>query len=200
MKNKLLNIIICFVALLAFGSAFLPHNLCAEIYSYVDKDGVVYFSNVPTSAKYRYIGPEEPKYITISYSGGDIHRYDYIIREASRVYDIKFELLKAIIQVESNFDPYAVSSSGAKGLMQIMPDNFQHLNISNPFDPRDNVMGGAKYLNNLMKRFNRDLSLSLAAYNAGPGAVAKYKSIPPYPETENYVKKVMKYYTHFSNR
>jgi soluble lytic murein transglycosylase-like protein len=107
-------------------------------------------------------------------------------------------LLKALIKTESDFDPRAVSKAGAMGLMQIMPENIRRLEIKDPFDPKDNVMGGARYLKQLINRFNGKLHLALAAYNAGPGVVEKYQRIPPFQETENFVKQVMEYYSIFN--
>ena len=103
-------------------------------------------------------------------------------------------MIKALIKVESDFNTRAVSRSGALGLMQIMPENVKAFRIFDPFDPRDNIIGGARYLKTLLDRFEGKLPLALAAYNAGPKVVERYRNIPPIKETEDYVKKVMKYY------
>ena len=112
---------------------------------------------------------------------------------------MSFPLLKAIIKAESDFDALAVSQKGATGLMQIMPQNFKPLGIKDPFDPWQNINAGARYFKQMFDRFNGKLSLSLAAYNAGPTAVDRYKTIPPYEETENYVRRVLKYYYNYKN-
>ena len=166
-------------------------NAIADIYMYIDSNGILHFSNVPTSSQYRLYIKERPGR---SLEDGNSRRFDTIIREASKIHGISEPLLKAIIKTESNFNPRAVSKKGAKGLMQIMPKNFNALNIHNPFNPRENIMGGTKYFKTLHTRYNGKLPLVLAAYNAGPNMVDKYKDIPPFPETQNYVKKVMKYY------
>jgi len=187
-------------SLMLGGTTFVPADLSAEIYSFRDENGVLHFSNAPTSARYRYSGPEISMRASIYYPSSRINAYDDIIREASLNHGMQFELIKAMIHAESNFDPNAISQSGAIGLMQIMPENLNAFGISDPFDPRDNVMGGTRYLRQLMEKYNSDLSLSLAAYNAGPGAVDKYQDIPPFPETENYVEKVLRYYTLYRNQ
>ncbi len=187
-------------SLLLISTAFFPADLSAEIYSFRDENGVLHFSNAPTSARYRYSGPEASMHASIYYPGGNMSTYDGIIREASLQHGMQFELIKAMIRAESNFNPNAISPSGAIGLMQIMPGNLNEFGISDPFDPRDNIMGGTKYLKQLMKKYNSDLSLSIAAYNAGPGAVDKYKDIPPYPETEKHVEKVLRFYSHYRNQ
>jgi soluble lytic murein transglycosylase-like protein len=103
-------------------------------------------------------------------------------------------IIKAIIKAESNFDPYATSWKGAQGLMQLMPETAYELNVNDVYHPRDNLEGGVKYMKYLLERFNNDLSLALAAYNAGENAVLKYNwSIPPYAETRQYVNKVLRY-------
>jgi soluble lytic murein transglycosylase-like protein len=198
MKRHYIYISIRFMVFLLLYFALLPGNLQGEIYSYVDKDGVLYFSNAPTSTRYKYLAPEETEDVSIRYPNNH-DKFDYIIREAASEHGLRFELLKAIIHVESAFDPYAVSSSGALGLMQLMPQNIEALNVSNPFDPHENVMAGARYFKGLLKRYNSDLPLTLAAYNAGPGAVDQYKTIPPYPETQNFVERVLKYYALLRN-
>jgi soluble lytic murein transglycosylase len=121
-------------------------------------------------------------------------RFDNYIKEASKKHGVAFPLLKAIMKVESDFNPRAVSKSGAKGLMQIMPMNFKALRIKDPFDPLENTMAGARYIRQLLDRFDGKLHLALAAYHAGPNKVARFKSIPPIKATKDYVKKVMKYY------
>lgn len=172
--------------------------LYADIYVYADKAGVLHFTNVPTSSKssnYKvYIKeiPNRPLESNIT----DL--YDHVISEASHTHGVSFSLLKALIKAESNFNPRAVSSAGARGLMQLMPENIKTLKIKNPFDPRENIMGGTQYLKQLIDRFNGKLPLALAAYNAGPGIVDKYQQVPPFKETENFVKQVMKYYSFFN--
>lgn len=163
----------------------------ADIYTYIDSDGILHFSNVPTSSQYRLYIKERP-----AHGLDDVtpNSYDRIIREAATRHGLSEPLIKAIIKAESNFDPRAVSKKGAKGLMQIMPKNFNALNIRNPFNPRENIMGGVRYFKNLHTRYKGKLPLALAAYNAGPHMVDKYKKIPPFPETRNFVEKVMKYY------
>ena len=166
--------------------------LYADIYVYVDNNGVLHFTNVPTLSKdYRVYLKERPKKISAS---NLTDQYDRVISEASKRHGVSFSLLKALIKAESNFNPHAVSSAGAQGLMQLMPENIKSLNIKNPFDPRENIMGGAQYLKQLIKRFGGKLSLALAAYNAGPGVVEQYQRVPPFRETENFVQQVMKYY------
>ncbi|MBW2407239.1 MAG: lytic transglycosylase domain-containing protein [Deltaproteobacteria bacterium] len=172
--------------------------LYADIYVYVDNEGVLHFTNVPTSPKsynYKVYIKETPKKPLESYNE---NLYDHFISEASHTHGVPFTLLKALIKTESDFNPTAVSSAGARGLMQLMPENIKTLKIKNPFDPRENVMGGTRYLKQLINRFNGKLPLALAAYNAGPGVVEKYQRIPPFQETENYVKQVMKYYSLFN--
>lgn len=121
-------------------------------------------------------------------------RYDGLIAEAAALYQLPGSFLRAVMRVESNFNPHVVSSAGAMGLMQLMPRTARSMGVADPFDARQNVLGGARYLRILANRFKGDLILTVAAYNAGEGAVDKYDGIPPYKETQRYVRRVLKHY------
>jgi len=185
----------------------------ADIYRYIDSKGTLHFTNVPVSSGYQVYLKEKSNHPSESYalkttldSNGSpspstvsaTTPYDNYIYQASIKHGISFSLLKAVIKVESDFNPNAVSKKGAKGLMQIMPENMSALNINDPFNPRENIMGGSWYLKTLLMQFDGKLPLALAAYNAGPTAVNKYRRIPPYTETKNYVRKVMTLYQQLS--
>ena len=128
---------------------------------------------------------------TSSSSKTDLDAY---FEEAARTYGVDVNLLKAIAHTESNFNPNATSSAGAMGVMQLMPSTAKSLGIKDAYNARDNIMGGAKVISQHLSRYNGDVSLALAAYNAGSGNVKKYGGIPPFTETQNYVKKVLAYY------
>jgi len=122
-----------------------------------------------------------------SYSRGDL---EMVIEEAAAAHGVNPHLVRAVVLTESAFDPFAVSRVGAKGLMQLMPATATHLGVADSLDPRQNVFGGTKYLSQLLTRFNGDVALALAGYNAGPAKVARYRGIPPYGETRGYVTKI----------
>jgi soluble lytic murein transglycosylase-like protein len=124
-------------------------------------------------------------------------RYDEHIRQASALYQIPEQLVRAVIKVESDYDPRAVSVSGARGLMQLMPDTADRLQVRNIDDPRENIFGGVRLLRVLANEFNGDLELTIAAYNAGDGAVIRAGGIPPFDETRSYVLGVTKYYRRY---
>ena len=169
----------------------------ADIYMYIDSQGVMHFTNTPTSTQYRVYIKEKPKRALGRLQ--DMDRYDDIIVEAERRHGVDAPLIKAMVRAESAFDPKAVSRKGALGLMQIMPKNLKRLNVSDPYNPWDNIMGGTRYFKQMLKRFEGQLPLALAAYNAGPHNVELYRGIPPFDETQKYVRKVMRFYAAFKN-
>jgi soluble lytic murein transglycosylase-like protein len=179
------------LSVLIILTIFVITPAMADIYLYIDSQGVLHFTNTPTSNRYKVYMRESLKRPEAFYT---IESYDDVISEAAKRNGLSSSLLKALIHVESYFNPRAVSKKGAMGLMQIMPENLQPLNISDPFDPWQNIMGGAAYLRAMLERFSGQLPLALAAYNAGPTAVEKYNDIPPYPETQDYVQKVMRFF------
>jgi len=158
----------------------------ADIYKYVDDTGVIYFTNVPEGGSYRKVMSEKKKLQTRD-------DYNEIIQSLSSEYNIEPSLIKAMITVESNWNYNAVSHKGAIGLMQLMPSTAKDLEVSNPFDPEENIEGGIRYMRFLLDKFN-DLPLALAAYNAGPRRVESSGGIPAITETKQYVKKVLSIY------
>jgi soluble lytic murein transglycosylase-like protein len=116
--------------------------------------------------------------------------YEHIIRDAAAEYNVDAALLRAIVEAESQFDPSVVSKAGAEGLMQLMPELADALGVADSFDPRDNIMGGARYLKGLLEQYDGDLDKTLAGYNAGPGNVERYGGVPPFEETRKYVKNI----------
>lgn len=158
----------------------------ADIYKYVDKNGVIHFTNMPQSKDYKKIMSDN------RISKND--KFNNIIRSKSRKYRIEPSVIKALIAAESNWDTKAVSEKGAMGLMQLMPSTARDMLINNPFDPEQNIEGGTRYLRKLLDKFDGDLDLALAAYNAGPSKVEKANGIPSIPETRKYVRKVISMY------
>jgi len=121
-------------------------------------------------------------------------RYDAFILEAARLYQLPIPFIRAVIKVESDFNPYVVSHAGAMGLMQLMPRTAAGMGVRDPFDPRQNILGGTRYLRILANKFDGDLVLTVAAYNAGEGAVMRYHGVPPYRETRRYVRRVLTFF------
>lgn len=130
----------------------------------------------------------------LSSSSSSTTDYDEMIKLAAEKYNLPEKLISSVIKVESNFNPNATSYAGASGLMQLMPSTAKSLGVQNVFNPIDNIMGGSKYLKQMLDKYNGDVELALAAYNAGPGNVDKYGGIPPFKETQNYVNKVTQQY------
>jgi len=193
LKKLVTTLAVCTIILTAFAPSAL-----ADIYRYIDENGVMHFTNAPTSSsnEFKLFIRERSRPAPSWYYS---EKYDDLITKASERFGVSFPLLKAIIKAESDFDARAVSKKGAMGLMQIMPQNFKLLGLKDPFDPTQNINAGARYFKQLYERFKGKLALSLAAYNAGPTAVDRYKTIPPYQETEEYVRRVLKYYYNYKN-
>lgn len=194
-------------ALTGFFSVLLVFCSCVssfavgDIYKYIDENGVIHFTNVPTDSSYQYslFIKEMIQKPALTLSRYSSNVFDEMITEASQKHGVSFPLLKAVIKVESDFNPRAVSRAGALGLMQIMPENAKAFRMKDPFDPRENILTGTQYFRELLERFNGKLHLALAAYNAGPNVVDRYNRIPPIKETEDYVERVMKYFQLFKN-
>ncbi len=186
-----------FLLMILFALVF-PSQLRADIYRYIDETGTVYFTDYPRHDGFKVYLRERPGR-ALQLSRG-YYPYRSLVLEASTVHGLEEPLLRAVIEIESDYNRYAISRAGARGLMQLMPETMDYLGVKNPWDPRQNVMAGARYLKSLLKRFSGDLSLALAAYNAGSSSVVRYGSIPPFPQTERYVQKVLKRYHIYSGR
>ena len=177
-----------------------PARSLADIYQSVGPDGVVSFTNTKApGAKLYQKGPRPQVFLPADTSPERYTRYDNWIREAAALYQIPEALIRAVIRVESDFDPRAVSPANARGLMQMIPETAERMLVADVFDPRQNIFGGVRYLRVLANTFNGDLALTVAAYNAGEGAVTRHGGIPPYPETQDYVVKVIGYYRQYRN-
>ena len=190
------------VLVLAVVGAILPRSSGAAIFACVDADGKLLISNRQEDARYRrfdsrHVAPAtksgtspQSGFITENFSPSQ--RFSAIIDAIAAEVGVSPHLLHAVIEVESAYDPEAISSKGAQGLMQLIPATAARFNAGQVTDPASNVRAGARYLKVLMDRFHQDLSLTLAAYNAGEGAVQRYhNTMPPFPETEAYVKRVL---------
>jgi hypothetical protein len=185
-------LVFCFV-LFIFTAAY------ADIYKYVDENGVLCYTDAPFGKKANRVIKEKAETTpdqqqpaqTDSKGNTDYHG---IVHEKAAVYNIDPSLIKAVIKTESNWNSRAISRKGAIGLMQLMPTTASEMNVRNPFNPEENIEGGTKYLKYLLERFNGDLTLALAAYNAGPKTVEKFGLVPPITETKQYVSKVLSLY------
>lgn len=178
---------------------FYSEAYANEIYQFVDPtSGTIHFTNVPTDPRYKRknLRTKRPS----GFKRADRERFvEGLILEESRLHRVDPALIKAMIRVESDFDSGAVSSAGAQGLMQIMPKTAESLQLTNPFDPAENIRGGTRYLRFLLDRFGQDLKLALAAYNAGPESVVRHGGVPPYKETTSYITKVLHFYEKYTD-
>ena len=171
----------------------------AGIYRYEDERGVIHFTNCPKDSKFKLYIKETKEDAegldhSLVYYAKDSNRYDLLISEFCQKYQVDFALIKAMIRAESGFNPNAVSRKGAKGLMQLMPQTALRMNVLNIHNPKENIEGGVRYFKYLLSLFDNDLRLSLAAYNAGENLVAELRTIPPYRETVDYIRRVLNYY------
>ena len=175
-----------------------PVALQADVYKWVDENGIVSFSNIapPTNQNYQVLKfpcyASDPKCRSISWEKVPLntHAFQNEIKAAAQYSAVEESLIRAIIHAESAYQPDAQSPKGAQGLMQLMPATQQQLEVSDPFNPALNIGGGTRYLSDLLLEFNGDIALTAAAYNAGSGAVRKYGGVPPFEETQEYVRRV----------
>ena len=181
-------------------AAFFPAAAQGDIYKYVDTEGVIHLTNVPTNPDIKYDLILKERRVLLRVKPADIAKYDDLISRASQKYKVDSALVKAVIKAESNFNHQAVSPKGARGLMQLMPATANSLEVRDSFHPEKNIDGGVRYLRYLLNLFKGDLPLALAAYNAGEAAVARHHySIPPFRETQTYVQRVLHYFAQYRN-
>lgn len=175
---------------------FTPQTQASDMFYYVDREGTMHFTNAPTDSRYRRF--RSPASSPRSFAAPAQHAAlnDTIIRHA-RQHRVDPALVRAVIKAESDFDPTAVSRAGAMGLMQLMPHTALRMDVRDPYNPDENVRGGAQYLRYLLDRFHGNVPLALAAYNAGETRVERYRNLPPIEETRHYVSKVLRFYHAF---
>lgn len=190
--------------------AFAPSLAHADIYRYVDAKGVIHFSNIPRSGSKKLVheSAKTGRSVYMGYRTGiwssEFYRkvtsaelkrrraqYEPLILEAATAQGLDPDLVKAVAHIESGFNSLARSPAGAMGIMQLMPGTADLVEVQNPYDAADNIAGGCRYLKQMLTRFKGDVTLALAAYNAGPGAVEGCDCVPPYPETQAYVARIL---------
>jgi soluble lytic murein transglycosylase-like protein len=196
------------------GLALVPvSHRASELYSYVDEHGIVHYSNAPTDTRYRRVGRIVTRKgvheVTVGSGSGakgaapvlqSKKEFDDHIRTAAKRYELPEALLRAVMVAESNLNAKAKSHKGAMGLMQLMPGTAKDMFVADAWDPAQNIEGGARYLRILANQYDGDVEKTLAAYNAGPEAVRRAGGVPNYPETREYVRKVVALYELFRNR
>jgi soluble lytic murein transglycosylase-like protein len=189
--------------------ALLTGTASADIYVYTDEDGVMHITNQPDGSRawQRYMETADPEIrrpregvvpVAAHDSNPDRYsRYDAYILEAALLYQMPEAFIRAVIKVESDYDPNVVSWAGAQGLMQLMPQTAARMEVTDSFDPRQNILGGTRYLRYLANLFQGDLVLTIAGYHAGEGAVLRYQGVPPYSTTHGYIRRVIEHYYRF---
>lgn len=192
---------ILYATVFLYSLAFPHESIAQQLYSYKDSSGTITFtSKKPIDKKYTIVSPRTPKFSIVVHRGLGYDwspypkpsKYDDLIKEIAKKYQVEAALIKAVMHVESAFNAHAKSHAGAQGLMQLMPATARRFGVYNSYHPIDNLSGGVKYLRWLYDRFEGNIRYVLAGYNAGEGAVDQYGGIPPYRETQDYVKKVLK--------
>lgn len=193
----------------------------ADVYSYTDADGVVHFTNIKPTGKDRHkwkrVSRDAPEHGKAAAERGEcercdvvpatdnsperFHRYDEYIYEAAELYKMPVPFIRAVIKVESDYDPRVVSSMGARGLMQLMPEVVEDMGVRNVHDPRENILGGTRLLRVLANRYDGDIVLTIAAYHSGMGSLQKYNNtVPPYKNTRKYVRMVLERYYQYKEK
>ncbi len=203
-KTRRLQAVLATAILMALPLGLGTRTASADIFTFTDEHGVVHFSNSSGDPRFKLYVKSSKARRANAFKGSAVppsdrsperfSRYDTWIRQAATLYQLPEELVRAVMKVESDFDPRATSSVGAQGLMQLMPETAARMQVRDAYDARENIFGGTRYLRILANMFNGDLDLTIAGYNAGEGAVAKHGGIPPYPETQDYVVRVRTYY------
>ena len=194
-----------FVCILAV--MVLPGYARADIFAFTDPSGVTHFSNVPSDARFKLLIATPSETVAAAAPGKAVNwlarsaQYDHVIAGAAKANTVQAALVRAVIVVESGFNPRAVSKRGAVGLMQLLPATARRYGVKDLYDPEQNIRAGTRYLSDLLARFDSNLELALAAYNAGEEAVERYgRRIPPFAETLNYVPSVMRVYQRLMNQ
>ncbi len=193
-----LTTVILFSLLTSAGAAL------ADIYKYEDSDGVIHFTDAPTDRRFKIFmrDIEKDKRLRTNFGFNRTSRnpaeFDKMINASAAEFGVDKSLVKAVIHAESGYNPNAVSSKGAQGLMQLMPGTAHDLKVADSLNPSDNIRGGVRYLRFLLDTFKGNVTLALAAYNAGLTKVAKFGGVPPYDETRNYVSKVLNYQKNYA--
>ena len=208
------------VLVLVTGLGVGPATSRADVYMHTDAEGVVHFTNIKPrgqgAAKWRRVMKDVDPVGKAAAERGDCERcdvvpardrsperyarYDEFIYEAAELYQIPVPLIRAVIKVESDYDPRVVSSMNARGLMQLMPEVIDDMGVGHVHDPRENILGGTRLLRVLANRFDGDLVLTIAGYHAGMGALAKYgNNVPPYKNTRKYLRMVLRQYYHYKD-
>ncbi len=198
-RDEIVRKMLCpmiFLGVLVSSLLCLTSLSFSDIYRFKDERGVWHFSNIKNDPRFRMF-MRTPSYSKPA--SRYIRDYEQAIDRASKKFRVEPSLIKAVIKAESDFDDAAVSNKGARGLMQLMPETAWEMDVGDPLNPEENILGGTRYLSLMLDRFKNNLHLALAAYNAGPENVEEYRGIPPFVETRNFVERVLKYYSLFTS-